>query len=79
MRRLAPLPVRDGLGPARVRMCTCIGSCAKRFRCRSRDPLNPRVVEVEPDDFSQPLQLLAHSPEYPLNGRPREFITERTL
>ena len=45
------------------------------------DPLYPNVIEVAPDDFSQPLQLLAHSLEFedPLSGRRREFITGRTL
>jgi tRNA pseudouridine32 synthase / 23S rRNA pseudouridine746 synthase len=45
------------------------------------DPLYPNVIDVAPDDFSQPLQLLAHSLEFedPLSGRRREFITGRTL
>jgi tRNA pseudouridine32 synthase / 23S rRNA pseudouridine746 synthase len=45
------------------------------------DPLYPNVIDVAPDDFSQPLQLLAHSLEFedPLSGRRQEFITGRTL
>jgi tRNA pseudouridine32 synthase / 23S rRNA pseudouridine746 synthase len=45
------------------------------------DPLYPNVIDVAPDDFSQPLQLLAHSLEFedPLSGRRREFITGRML
>jgi len=45
------------------------------------DPLYPKVMEVADDDFSMPLQLLAHSLEFddPLNGRRREFVSRRTL
>jgi len=45
------------------------------------DPLYPEVVDVAPDDFSQPLQLLAHSLECedPVNGRRCEFVSRRTL
>lgn len=45
------------------------------------DPLYPNVVDVAPDDFSEPLQLLAHSLEFddPLSGRPRGFVSRRAL
>jgi len=45
------------------------------------DPLYPDVVDVAPDDFSRPLQLLAHSLEFrdPRTGRHRELISRRTL
>jgi tRNA pseudouridine32 synthase/23S rRNA pseudouridine746 synthase len=45
------------------------------------DPLYPRVVDVAPDDFSTPLQLLAHSLEFedPVNGHQREFVSRRGL
>ena len=45
------------------------------------DPLYPDVIDVAPDDFSQPLQLLAHSLEFedPVSGRQREFVSRRTL
>jgi tRNA pseudouridine32 synthase/23S rRNA pseudouridine746 synthase len=45
------------------------------------DPLYPNEVDVAPDDFSTPLQLLAHSLEFedPVNGHQREFVSRRTL
>ncbi|MGV0749410.1 pseudouridine synthase [Mycolicibacter minnesotensis] len=45
------------------------------------DPLYPQVIEVAPDDFSQPLRLLAHRLEFddPFTGRPRGFVSERDL
>jgi len=45
------------------------------------DPLYPNVIDVAPDDFSRPLQLLAHSLEFvhPVSGRRTEFVTRRTL
>jgi tRNA pseudouridine32 synthase/23S rRNA pseudouridine746 synthase len=45
------------------------------------DPLYPNVIDVVPDDFSQPLQLLARSLEFddPVNGRRRQFVSTRTL
>lgn len=47
----------------------------------SNDPLYPNVIDVAPDDFSQPLQLLAHSIEFddPLTSKPRMFSSRRTL
>ena len=44
------------------------------------DPLYPDVVDVAADDFSTPLQLLAHTLEFddPLGGR-RRFVSRRTL
>ncbi len=39
------------------------------------DPLYPDLVEVAPDDFSRPLQLLAHR----LEVAGREFVTRRAL
>ncbi|WP_046300498.1 pseudouridine synthase [Mycobacterium sp. UM_Kg27] len=45
------------------------------------DPLYPQVIDVAPDDFSQPLRLLAHRLEFddPFSGRPRAFVSERDL
>lgn len=45
------------------------------------DPLYPDVVDVAPDDFAAPLQLLAHSIEFddPVTGRRRRFVSDRTL
>lgn len=45
------------------------------------DPLYPDIVDVAPDDFSNPLQLLAHSIEFgdPLTGTAHRFVTERNL
>ena len=45
------------------------------------DPLYPNVIDVAPDDFSQPMQLLAHSLEFgdPVRGHVREFVSRRTL
>lgn len=45
------------------------------------DPLYPNVIDVAPDDFSAPLQLLAQRLEFedPVTGRTREFVSRRTL
>ncbi|HZA10512.1 pseudouridine synthase [Mycobacterium sp.] len=45
------------------------------------DPLYPAVIDVPADDFSRPLQLLAHSIEFddPLTGRRRCFASRRSL
>lgn len=45
------------------------------------DSLYPDVLDVPADDFSRPLQLLAHSIEFddPLTGAPRRFVSNRTL
>jgi tRNA pseudouridine32 synthase/23S rRNA pseudouridine746 synthase len=45
------------------------------------DSLYPDVIEVALDDFSRPLQLLAHTLEFddPISGRRREFVSRRTL
>jgi tRNA pseudouridine32 synthase / 23S rRNA pseudouridine746 synthase len=45
------------------------------------DPWYPDVIDVAADDFSRPLQLLAHRLEFrdPLSGRHREFVSGRTL
>lgn len=45
------------------------------------DPLYPSVIDVASDDFSRPLQLLAHTLAFddPLSGQRREFVSERTL
>jgi tRNA pseudouridine32 synthase/23S rRNA pseudouridine746 synthase len=45
------------------------------------DPFYPNVIDVAPDDFTRPLQLLAHRLEFedPANGRQREFVSRRTL
>ena len=45
------------------------------------DPLYPVIKEVAADDFSNPLQLLAHTLSFvdPLTGQPRRFVSERSL
>jgi tRNA pseudouridine32 synthase/23S rRNA pseudouridine746 synthase len=45
------------------------------------DPLYPTVVDVAADDFSRPLQLLAHRLEFtdPVSGESRVFVSGRTL
>ena len=45
------------------------------------DPLYPDVIEVAPDDFSRPLQLLAQRLEFedPLTGHRRTFVSDRSL
>lgn len=45
------------------------------------DPLYPNVVEVAPDDFSRPLQLIAHRLEFddPSSGQRRAFVSSRSL
>lgn len=45
------------------------------------DPWYPDVVDVAPDDFSTPLQLLAHRLEFddPLSGERRVFVSGRSL
>ena len=45
------------------------------------DPLYPAIIDVAADDFSTPLQLLAHTLEFddPLTGAPRRFVSNRSL
>lgn len=45
------------------------------------DPLYPNVLDVDVDDFSTPLQLLAHTLALtdPIDGRPLEFTSQRTF
>lgn len=45
------------------------------------DPLYPKVIDVAPDDFSSPLQLLAQSLEFddPTSGTRRRFVSRRWL
>ncbi|KUI16959.1 pseudouridine synthase [Mycobacterium sp. GA-1285] len=45
------------------------------------DPLYPQVIDVAPEDFSRPLQLLAQRFEFrdPVSGRQRDFVSIRTL
>jgi tRNA pseudouridine32 synthase/23S rRNA pseudouridine746 synthase len=45
------------------------------------DTLYPNVIDVTSDDFSHPLQLLAHTIEFtdPVSGRPHRFVSSRTL
>ncbi|KUI32760.1 pseudouridine synthase [Mycobacterium sp. GA-2829] len=45
------------------------------------DPLYPDVIDVAADDFSRPMQLLAHRLAFddPLTGERREFLSGRTL
>ncbi len=45
------------------------------------DPLYPDILDVAADDFSTPLQLLAHTLEFddPLTGVPRRFVSTRDL
>ena len=43
------------------------------------DPLYPQILEVDPADFSAPLQLLAHRLEFtdPITGEHRCFVSSR--
>ncbi len=43
------------------------------------DPLYPRILEVDPADFSAPLQLLAQRLEFadPITGQRRSFVSSR--
>jgi tRNA pseudouridine32 synthase/23S rRNA pseudouridine746 synthase len=45
------------------------------------DPLYPNIIDVAPDDFSTPLQLLAQRLEFqdPMTGRRREFVSRRPV
>ncbi|MCK0174523.1 pseudouridine synthase [Mycolicibacterium sp. F2034L] len=45
------------------------------------DPLYPDIIDVAPDDFSRPLQLLAQRIEFddPVTGLHRCFVSRRTL
>ncbi|ULN49286.1 pseudouridine synthase [Mycolicibacterium goodii] len=45
------------------------------------DPFYPNVIDVAPDDFSRPLQLLAQRLVFddPVTGERREFVSRRTL
>jgi tRNA pseudouridine32 synthase/23S rRNA pseudouridine746 synthase len=45
------------------------------------DPLYPNVIDVAPDDFSTPLQLLSRSIEFddPVTGGRRRFVSPRSL
>ena len=47
----------------------------------SDDPIYPVVREIAIDDFSHPLQLLANGVRFtdPIDGRPRQFASVRTL
>jgi tRNA pseudouridine32 synthase/23S rRNA pseudouridine746 synthase len=43
------------------------------------DPLYPRVLEVDPADFTRPLRLVANALEFtdPLTGQSRRFVSSR--
>jgi tRNA pseudouridine32 synthase/23S rRNA pseudouridine746 synthase len=45
------------------------------------DRYYPELQPERPDNFETPLQLIAHSLRFtcPLSGKPREFVSERTL
>ena len=45
------------------------------------DPLYPEVLDVEVDDFSTPLQLLAHELAFtdPVDGGDRRFVSRRSI
>jgi tRNA pseudouridine32 synthase/23S rRNA pseudouridine746 synthase len=45
------------------------------------DPLYPNVIDVPPDDFSEPLRLLAQRIEFgdPITGSRREFLSNREI
>jgi tRNA pseudouridine32 synthase / 23S rRNA pseudouridine746 synthase len=45
------------------------------------DPFYPELPEPAPDDYARPMQLLAQGLCFidPVNGRAREFVSERTL
>jgi tRNA pseudouridine32 synthase/23S rRNA pseudouridine746 synthase len=45
------------------------------------DNFYPRLLDLPPDDYSSPLQLVARSVEFidPFSGRPRQFVSKRQL
>lgn len=45
------------------------------------DPLYPTIIDVDPGDFTTPLQLLARTLEFmdPISGVPRRFASDRAL
>ncbi|TFD61821.1 pseudouridine synthase [Cryobacterium sp. Hh38] len=47
----------------------------------NEDPIYPVVREIAIDDFTRPLQLLANAVRFtdPIDGRPRQFASVRTL
>jgi tRNA pseudouridine32 synthase/23S rRNA pseudouridine746 synthase len=47
----------------------------------ANDPWYPVVKDIAADDFSAPLQLLAHTLEFddPISGQPRRFVSGRSL
>jgi tRNA pseudouridine32 synthase/23S rRNA pseudouridine746 synthase len=80
--------VVEHLGDGLYRLTPCTGRTHQlRVHMASlglpivNDPLYPDVVEVAPDDFSRPMQLLAHSLQFrdPVNGHHREFVSRRGL
>lgn len=45
------------------------------------DPLYPNIVDISPDDFTGPLQLMAHALEFddPISAVFRRFVSDRSL
>lgn len=45
------------------------------------DPLYPNIIDVAADDFSTPLQLVAHAMAFddPISGRPMQFRSARSV
>lgn len=84
--RITLLDTRDGVGLYRLEPTT---GRTHQLRVHMNalgtpilgDDLYPDVLEQVPGDFSRPLQLLAESISFtdPVNGRPRRFVTRRTL
>ncbi len=80
--RIELLETRGGLGRYRLRPTT-----GKTHQLRLQlsalgipivgDPLYPQVLDVDPDDFSTPLRLVARRLAFvdPVDGRSREFIS----
>ncbi|UVE96736.1 pseudouridine synthase [Dietzia sp. B32] len=91
--RITLLDVRDGAGPdgTRIGLYRLEPTTGRTHQLRVHmnalgtpilgDDLYPRVRDVTPGDFSDPLQLLASSIAFtdPVSGETREFTTRRTL
>ena len=84
----APGTLVEALGEGRYRLTPRTGRTHQlRVHMASlglpidNDSLYPDVVDVAPDDFSAPLQLVAHRLEFddPVTGERRCFVSARDL